>query len=351
MIVHYRRPGADRAGVMYTRYLVNDKWLGDFYHATDRTRSRNLIEEGRFYGAQQGPRAIGLYAPQRLDAVSSAKAALIWTRCDLVDEIWVGDQRVDTDQLPKEVPADKVIVLGSGDALFAVLPLTRTALGRDVPTRLAEVQGDLALELYNYLGPQKHFWELNWPGAFYKGTPQCGFYLEVAERAAYPDGKAFGKTVASGTVGDETEAPFVYAGQGERLWTVEYVRDGQSLGIEVDVMTWRLVRRWTQDGELGWPMLESPVARETRDGQVIVGKARLTCGEGAAWLYACPEACRWIAAYHGLQPASLTLVVPEGTVEIEAMGTGTVVWDNGTVIVEAANLQGTPHISGGQLAP
>jgi hypothetical protein len=268
MMVHYFRPGADRAGVMYTRYLVDDKWLGDFYHATDRTRSRNLIEEGRFYGVQQGSRAIGLYAPRRLDAVFSAKASLIWTRCDLVDEIWFGDRRVDADQLPVEVPPGKVIVLGSGDALFAVLPLTRNDLGRDAPVRLAEAQGDLVLELYNYLGPQKRFWELNWPGAFFKGTPQCGFYLEVAERAAYPDGRAFAETVASGTVVDDTAAPFVYAGGGERLWTVEYVREGESLGIEV-----------------------------------------------------------------------------------EAMGTGTVVWDDGVVTLEAVGLQGTPQVSGGQLAP
>lgn len=79
--------------------------------------------------------------------------------------------------------------------LFAVLSLTCTTLGRNAPIRLAVVQDDLVLELYNYLGPEKRFWELNWPGAFYKGTSQCGFYLEVAERATYPDGKAFGEKV------------------------------------------------------------------------------------------------------------------------------------------------------------
>ena len=55
MMLHYNRPGAGRPGIMYTRYLTNDKWLGDFYHATDRTKSRNLIEEGLFYGVQNGP--------------------------------------------------------------------------------------------------------------------------------------------------------------------------------------------------------------------------------------------------------------------------------------------------------
>jgi hypothetical protein len=348
LMVHYRRPGADRAGVLYTRYLVNDKWLGDFYHATDRTKSRNLIEEGRFFGVQQGPRAIGLYTPSRLSAVTSAKATLIWTASEHLDEIWIGEHRVSA--LPAAVPPGEVVVLGSGDALFAVLPLARTDLGRDAPIRLAEVQGDLVLELYNYVGPEKRFWELGWPGAFYQGAPQCGLYLEVAERAAYKDGRAFGQAVGRGTLNDTTDAPFVYAGEGERLWTVEYARDGQSLGIEVDVMAWRLKRRWTQDGELAWPMLESPIARETRDGQVTVGEATLTCGKEAAWLHACPEAGRWVAAYHGLRPAPFTLVVPNGKVEIEAMGTGTVYWDNGLVTIQAVDLQGEPQVSGGKLA-
>lgn len=347
MMVHYHRPGADRAGVLYTRYLTNDKWLGDFYHATDRTSSRNLIEEGRFYGVQSGPRAIGLYTPGRLGAVSSAKAALIWTGANLVDEIWVGDRRVE--DLPADVQEGQAIVVGSGAALFAVLPLARTDLGRDAPVRLREIGGDLVLEIHNYAGPEKRFWELGWPGAFYQGTPQCGVYLEVAERADYADGRAFAQRVTTGTLRDKTAPPFVYAGQRERSWSVSYERNGEILGIEVDLMAWRLKRRWTEQGETEWPMLESSVARETRSGSVTVGDATLTCGPEAAWLFACPAKRRWVAAYHGARPAPLRLIVPDGSVEVEAMGTGTVLWDEGLVNVDAVGLQGTPSIMGGKL--
>jgi len=343
LIVHYARPGAERPGVIYTRYLTDDKWLGDFYHATDRTKSRNLVDEGAFYGVQQGPRAIGLYTPQRLGSVFSAKAALIWTRRDLVDEIWIGDRQVEA--LPAEVPPGAVIVIGSGDALVAVQPLARTDLGRDAPIRLTEIQGDLVLELYNYLGPQKSFWELNWPGAFYKGRPQCGIYVEAAERSAYPDGRAFARVVAGGKIKDVTAPPFTYQAENERLWTVEYARDGQTLGIEVDLMAWAIKRRWTHAGDLGWPMLQSPVAQETRTGHIALGGATLTCGQEAAWLFASPATGRWVAAYHGLQPAPLTLTVPDGSVEVAAMGTGTLVWDNGEVTVEAVGLQGEPIVN------
>ena len=344
MMAHYHRPGADRPGVMYTRYLLNDKWLGDFYHATDRTKSRNLIEEGRFYGVQQGPRAIGLYTlPTVPGNLTSAKAAFIWTQRDLVDEIWIGNRRIEA--LPAEAAPGEVIVIGSGDALIAVWPITRTNMGRAAPIRLVERQGDLVLEIYNYLGPSKPFWELNWPGAFYKGRPQCGVYVEVAERSAYPDVRAFGQAVASGTLKDETQAPFTYNGTQPRLWTVEYSRDGQMLGIEVDLMEWALKRRWTQAGDLGWPMLESPIARETRTGRVTVGGATLTCGKEAAWLFASPATGRYVAAYHGLRPAPITLTVPGGRVDLEAMGTGTVIWDNGQVTIKAVDLRGEPTVS------
>ena len=342
LMVHYVRSGAERTGVVYSRYLTDDKWLGDFYHATDRTKSRNLIDEGLFYGVQQGARAIGLYTPNDLGNVSSAKAALIWTERDLVDEIWIGDRRVET--LPAGVSPGEIVVVGSGDALVAVWPLTRTDLGRDAPIRLAEIQGDLVLEFYNYLGPQKSFWELNWPGAFYKGRPRCGIYVEVTERSAYPDGLAFAQAVAGGTLDDVAALPFTYQGEGERLWSVAYTRDGQALGIEIDLMAWALKRRWTHEGDLGWPMLQSPVAQETHAGHVALGGATLTCGPEAAWLFASPSTGRWVAAYHGLQPAPLTLTVPDGSVEIAAMGTGTLVWDNGQVAVEAIGLQGAPVV-------
>jgi hypothetical protein len=348
IMVHYVRPGSERPGVLYTRYLVNDKWLGDFYHATDRTCSRNLIDEGRFHGVQRGPRAIGLYTPLQLGATTSAKAALILTDRAAIDGLWAGQTRLGA--LPAVVAPGKVLLIESGEVRIAILPLARTALGRSAPLRVVERGGDLVVELYNYLGPEKRFWELDWPGAFYQGTPQCGFYVEVTERDGYADAPAFARAVSAGRVLDRTAPPTVYDGGQERLWTVEYTRDGTSLGIEVDLMAWRLKRRWTEAGEIGWPMLDAPIAREARSGQVTVGEARLTCGTEAGWLFACPERKRWVAGYRGLRPAPLELAVPGGRVVVEAMGTGLVIWDDGTVRIEALSVVGTPHVEGGVLS-
>lgn len=96
-------------------------------------------------------------------------------------------------------------------------------------------------------------------------------------------------------------------------------------------------------------MLESSIARENRDGHVVVGEAVLECGKEAGWLFAPPGTGTYVAAYHGLKSAPLTLTVPDGKVEIEAMGTGTVVWDNGKVTIDAIDLKGTPKVTGGTL--
>ncbi len=345
LFAHYNR--ADRPGVMYCRYLMDDKWLGDFYHQTDRTKSRNLIDEGRFFGVQSGPRAIGLYRPRKMDIASSAKAAFVFTQIDHIDEIWAGDRRVEIDSLPADVPDETPVVIGSGGAWIAVRPLTRTLLGRPVPIQLVERRGDLVLEIPNYRGSRKPFWNME-NLAFFQGQPQCGVYVEMAERGDYASGADFAAAINAGALTDEAAGPVPFYPGRERPWTVEYQRDGHTVGIEIDLMGWALKRRWNEYGDLGWPMLESPLVRQNRDGSVVVGEAALTCTRGnAAWLFG--SGSRWAAGVNGASgPVRLTL--PDGEVEIDSMSTGTIVWDNGTVTVDAVDLVGTPTVTGGTLA-
>lgn len=110
-------------------------------------------------------------------------------------------------------------------------------------------------------------------------------------------------------------------------------------------MQWELKRRWTEAGTLGFPHLDSPVALQTTTGTVSLGDATFTYdGAGTGWLYANPSAGRWVAGYHGPDAVPVKLAVPDGLVELEAMGTGTIIWDNGAVTIEANDIQGTPQI-------
>jgi hypothetical protein len=181
LIAHYRRPGSERPGVLYSRHLVNDKWIGDFYHPTDRSHSPDLLEEGRFMGVQDGARALCLYGANDLGVIHSAKACLAWTRADAVDGIWLDGRRLEV--LPAEIPEGSWIVIAGGDVLFALCPLSRTDLGCRAPIRLSRIQGDLVLEMYNCLGPDRSYWQVGSSGAFFRGYPHSGVYLEMASAA------------------------------------------------------------------------------------------------------------------------------------------------------------------------
>lgn len=259
-MAHFTRPNDDRhdvkrPGVLYTRYITNDKWFGDAYHATDRTKTRNLPDEGDFFSTQQSDRALCIYGSQNFRHGHSAKAVLIWTQRAEIDEIWVGSTQVET--LPYVVPSDRTIVIGSGDVYFAVRPLEITALGKTTPMQLVERNGDLVLELFNYQGPEKRFWELNWPGAFFQGKPIVAFYLEMAARSIYATGADFCETVNEGKFVEHLDAPYTFPAEGERRYVVSYQRGGREIGIDIDLMQWQLKRRWTEEGDLGWPTLET----------------------------------------------------------------------------------------------
>jgi hypothetical protein len=333
-MAHYHRDEADRPGVLYTRYIFDDKWFGDSYHATDRTKTRNLPDEGEFFGVQRQNQAIGVYSPGRFRQGTSAKATFIWTERAYIDEIWLGDRQVE--QLPVTVQPEETVVVGSGSVYMAIHPLAITPLSRTTPIQLVKRGDDLVLEIYNYQGPSKRFWELNWPGAFYQGKPICAFYLEVAERARFANGRAFGREISAGSFEQDLAQPYTYPAEGQRPYTVSYIRGNSELGIAVELMQWQLLRRWTEAGDCGWPMLESSVAAQNATGQIEVGDATLTCASEPAWLYANPETSCWVAGYLGTKPTPLALTTPQGTVSVDPMGMGTVMWDNSEVYIETS---------------
>lgn len=353
-IAQVERPGQERPGVLYTRYVLDDKWFGDFYHATDRSQQRNLLDEGRFFGVQEQNRAIGIYAPQNFSSGRSAKAAFVWTDAQQIDQLWIGQQRQDpsTAAFSVTVPPGETVVVGTGRGWFALRILHQTALGRATPVHLLARAGDLVLEAFNYRGEEKNFWEMRWPGAFWQGHPLCVFYLEMAERDAYPSGDAFAQAVAEGTFAQENEPPFTYAAQGMRRYQASYSRGGQTLGLEIDRMAWRLLRRWTSDGALGWPQLQAEeaggraFARQNSAGRVEAAGASVVANAGEApalglWLWGNEASGQWVAGHFSETPVDLKLSTPGGAVEVEQMGMGTLAWMDGQARVEAT---GNPQV-------
>ena len=349
--IQYGRPNKPAPGVVFSRYLINDKWLGDFRTTPSRANDTVFRDEGSFRGMLAGPRAFGLYTSRELDAWSrcfSAKAALIWSSAEDVDEIWIDGARVG--DLPANVPAGAAIVVACGDVYILIRPLARTRLGLEAPIIIAERSGCLALEMYNYRGPAKTFWELANPGAFFQGCVHNGFFVEVAARSRYGSGKDLYEAFAGGQLIEELEDARTFDGANSREWRLAYQRDDLALGMNVDLMRWRIQRRWAGGANLGCPMLDSPVALESRSGLIELGDARLTCGSNPAWLIAVPEADLWVGAYHGPEAAALTLDLSEKQVHLESLEAGMVLWDKGSVTIDALGLQGEPRVVGADAA-
>lgn len=344
LVIRYPVAGSQQPGTVFSRYLVNDTWFEPSDTPEERSSFLSLRDMGKHYAAQSGPRALYVcsprqtayvdsFAPCTRDYWHSAKAALIWSRRDTVDAIWAGERLLES--LPAEVHPGEVVVVESGAVYVGILPLSRTDLGYGAPLRVAEAQGMLAFEMYNYLGGPKVHNDLERMSRFYRGQPQNAFYVEVAERAAYPDATAFGKAIAAGAVKDEAAPEFTVYNEGaDRPWVLEYQRDGQTVGLEVDLMDWTLTRRWTEKGDLGFPLLESPVARQSDTGCFEVAGAALECPAAPAWLYADPERDFYVAGYHG-EPGTLALTLSNSHVTIENMGTGTVVYHASKVTIDA----------------
>ena len=345
--IHYKRGKRATPGVVFSRYLINDKWLGDYRTTPSRANDHVFRDEGSFRGVLAGPRAIGLYTSRELDAWSrctSAKVVLIWNRADDIDEIWVDGARIgDT---PVEVPEGALIVVGCGDVYVIVRPLERTLLGTEAPIRIVEHRGSLVIEMVNYLGPAKTFWELAKPGAFFQGVVRNGFFAEVVARSRYASGRAAHDAFAGGQLREALDEARTFDGENQRNWAVSYRHGGRELGIEVDLMRWRVQRRWVDGETLGFPMLAAPIAVQDRSGHIEVGAASLRCARAPAWLLGVPEAELWVGAYHGPEASALSLELPAGRIDIERLEAGLVVWDKGQVSVDALGLRVDPTATG-----
>lgn len=352
-MIHYERPGKPLPGSIYTKFLLNDHWLGYFSAGIGRAKTGLVPDEGLFQGVLDQNRAIALYVPQNmgaLDHYSSAKTALAVNEWDgTVDEIWVGDQQIT--QWPHEVAPGDVLVIKTGSILLGVRPFALTKLGKKAPIQIDLYEdGTLVIEMYNYTGPAKTFWELAWPGTFYQGQPHNGFYSEIAEASDYDSPSAFAKEIANGSIIDEGDERSTYTGVEEQKWRVAYSRTGKTLGMEVDMFDWaRPPKRWTAAGEIPFPMLSSKYAVQSADGKLTLQDVKVSCAEAPAWLYRSADGQTVVVAVDSAEPADFALTSNAISVTIASISRGYVLIENGQVTIEGMDIIEAPILKGAQL--
>ena len=349
----YTKPESLLPGVFYSRYIVNDEWLGDFSAGPGRPTNMLIPDVGNFQGVQDQNRAISLYAPRTMGALehyTSAKSVIALPRWEGTrDKIYINGELVKS--LPANVPQGEVVVIESGELYMAFLPFTLTDLGMGKHMelrRMNDQDSTLVFEMYNYQGPAKTFWQLAWPGTFFQGWPRNGWYTEIASQKDYKDALAFTEEVKRGQVIDKAAPPFTYSGTEERKWRVEYERDGRKLGLEVDLFDWQSpTKRWDQKGDLGWPMLQSKRAIQDKSGRIQIGEIVLEAAkENSSWLYVSPDEKTIVAAYHGPTKAPVLLKVPNGSVKLTDTRQALIIVQNESVRIEAIGATKPPEVQG-----
>lgn len=355
MVIQVDRPGETLSGLICSRYFLDDPSESQSETPEDEANLLHFVDHGKFFGVQEGPRAIGVFAPRGVETPdsfapaslhrsSSAKAALVWLDASNVGEIWAGGKKVEG--LPYDLVDFQAVVVETGPVWIAIKPLAREELGHASPIRLVRRGKRLLFEMYNYLGPEKIFWDLDRGSRFYKGQPYCACYVEVADRSVFPSGPDFLLEIERSEFSQRVDPPMTsYRDQAVRHARFEATRDGKPLGLEIDLMEWELTHRWTSSGVDDWPMLESLVARQNSTGRIEAASATLACASQPALLFGDPDQDRWVVHYYG-DPGPLSLVVPGGSVTLDQMSLGQIVWEQGDVSIESLNSLATPRIQG-----
>ncbi len=318
LILYYRVPEPRLVGVLFSRYIVNEKSFGSYYHPTDRSMVNNLNDEGMFWGLQHENKSIALYAlePQH-DAVHSLKTEVYALDAASLGEVWINDTPIALSSTPQRLNPHDAVFIADSDLYIALRPLEPSNLGDDAPILLAERNGELVLSIYNYYqGEPKRFWEYaSLSGPFYQQNIRAGFILEVGERAEYGDFAVFRQHILRGVIDDRLVGT---------VRTVRYASGADLLELSVDLQTNRLLERRINGIVYQPPMLASPVAVQSMSGALEIGSARLTCGTVPAWVVADESGSTWAASNPSNDETFWRFITPVATVESAAFGFGRV---------------------------
>jgi hypothetical protein len=328
-------------GLVYSRYVVNDRHYGALTAAPDRPPNA-FYDQGHFAGCQLRNKAIALYALQpQHEEVFSLKTVVVFPAATALEEILVGDRRVRVEELPLPVPEDEWVVVADGAVCVGVRPLRHTCLGREAPVVLERgPNAELWLTAHNYRGPAKRFWDYaSLRGAFWRGNLRAGYVLEASERAEHDSAQAFLAHLRRAVVEDVTEVSddanadadadgvSDAVGKGKALRTVTYRSGGDELSLRFDLWHTRAAGRRLNGREYEPPALESPLAAQGRSGVLRAGGAVLETAAQDVWLVAQeldPAGRFWLCVNPQDRPTPLRLETPLGVVSAASWGVGSV---------------------------
>lgn len=341
LILYYRRDSGPGYGVLYCRYLSDERGIGEARGSGPT--GAELFDEGLFCGVQSRNRAIVAYGlfPRGLRITRSERLDIRLLGPDADSELRAGEQRFEGE--PLEVQPREPVLVADGRIYLAIIPLEPTAMGQEAPILLRRDGGETILSIYNYRDAPKDFWEYrSLAGPFYKGNVRNAFILEVASRQEYSSLEDFRRHIQQTTIQDLTGP--------ERVREITYRWEDGSLSLAYSLWDMRTVERRVDGKPYSPPMLECPAAEQAA-GRAQVGTASVEAGSAPVWLVSDEERQLWVAAKPDDAPARLRMETPQGVLEAEGFGFGKVTWDGAerSVQVECAASPGGVRVQGEEI--
>ncbi len=336
MQLYFRREEPPGYGALYSRYAIDDSAPGDEGHRGD-----DHYDVGQHVAAQHGNVAIVAYGlTPRLRASHSCRLSVRLLGFGDGDEVWVGERRVDA--WPATVAAGEPVVIAAGDVYITMIPLAPSDMGHGAPIELTRAGDVLSLDIYNYKGPPKSFWEhRSQAGPFYNGNVRNAFAVEVAGRGEYPDIAAWRRRAAEVRVSDAVDE--------RHRRTITCTTPDGAVSMTYSLWDMSLVER-RADGEVIVPPMSRAGATSgagpqfvvSRDESIEIGRLVVESDAPAKWVFADDDARRYVVVRPSDAIAPLRLRAADTVVECDAFGFGRIDVDEraSTVTVEMAGETG-----------
>ncbi len=342
-LLYFRTDAAPGYGSLFARYISDDRDQAD-----GAKRREDLWDEGTFVGAQHRNRAIVAYGlTPRMRPARSYKLSVRMFGVDAAAAVYAGDRRI-TDLLTAIAPGEPIVIETAG-AYIAITPLEPTDMGSNAPIELKMMDGVLTLDIYNYRGPAKQFWDYrSLGGPFSKGNVRNAFVLEVAESGDFADLDAFRQHIASATIADSTGNDAVreiaYASAGGSVALRYSLRDMQPLSRAYDGVPY--VAPMSRGGAI-----DGGVAQwiASRDSMLALGDVRLVSDQSPKLLVVDNARGACVFIHPCSQPAPFWIEMPDLVIDCDAFAFGRLEanMEKRTVCVDATGELGPIRLTAG----
>ncbi len=227
-------------GVIYSRYLINDKVPGqtNTYQVYGESGPEGLRDEGRKSATQDRNTALVVYRPKHYErsGVTSMRLSIM-VPVHFFDGFTLYAGRVRVAELPYRSPQMQTVTVEVHRSRFAFVPLAFTDHGRTDALRIERAGHHLMISFYNYEGPERAF------GILETFLTTAGFVCVCGTHDEFPGTGAFLDYVEDASMTDVMErSPYAYSRRiryRNRDTDIRFIYSPVSEGIQVNTVNKR----------------------------------------------------------------------------------------------------------------